>query len=717
MFHSLAVKRYLLLLLVAYLLPIAVSAQSNPTPAACGLPTSGTITSSITYTLTADCTQTGQIVLAAASTVDPPVSLTISGNGYTIFGGTGSYRVIWAPNARNIVNLNDVTLDGEHQTRSGVVSIGGTLNAQRATLKRADSQAALQISGSGSATLNDVLFENNFRSIINLTGNGAAINMNTGTSAQLTDVVFRNNRMVNLRVKGMALITTSGCLSFSGNLSFNAFVDSAATWTDNSTGRCSGTIGNGDAAVVQPTMLACGFPQSGFLDASRTYTLNADCNDVGRVVVSDGVSIIVNGNGHTIFGSTTVSTDLDVAGNGKITFSNTVIDNMILRIYGSLEMNDATFKNAVGLPIGDYGGSLFRRTIFENNASTQFASVYLSLPNLGAGVATFSDVIFRNNSGGDGVIRAHGSTASITLIGCATFENNAAADTFASGDGSVTDNSSGPCGSDTIIGPTGPEPETSPDDKEDSDGEMRSEVGTAGDRQPAKQKWCQPMGVIGLICRLPYEPETIIEIWGITPNSEGFFIMHVFQSQVEALLSQRLVASSPDGRVAVRLIGNRCIKRNDRNQPRVTSAECIARELAYPGGGDVSQERYVVVSMGPNLKGKVYSVVFDHSLAGHVIGTVDTFTGLPGVRYAPETSDTASESSASAPVAVTAHRVTPQAARPDGSIIHVVQPGDTVSAIAIAYRVGVNAIIQRNQLPERGSLIHPSQKLVIRDAS
>lgn len=79
--------------------------------------------------------------------------------------------------------------------------------------------------------------------------------------------------------------------------------------------------------------------------------------------------------------------------------------------------------------------------------------------------------------------------------------------------------------------------------------------------------------------------------------------------------------------------------------------------------------------------------------------------------------------SPSAPAAVPtpfvyyARPVAPQDARSDGSLIHVVQSGDTVNSIALAYRIDPSVIIERNQLEGGGRWIYPGQELVIRDAT
>jgi hypothetical protein len=60
--------------------------------------------------------------------------------------------------------------------------------------------------------------------------------------------------------------------------------------------------------------------------------------------------------------------------------------------------------------------------------------------------------------------------------------------------------------------------------------------------------------------------------------------------------------------------------------------------------------------------------------------------------------------------------VQPQAARPDGSLIHVIQPGDTVDAIAVAYGLTRAEVLELNGL-RSGSFIFPGQELIVRAAS
>ena len=104
------------------------------------------------------------------------------------------------------------------------------------------------------------------------------------------------------------------------------------------------------------------------------------------------------------------------------------------------------------------------------------------------------------------------------------------------------------------------------------------------------------------------------------------------------------------------------------------------------------QARDILISVGPNAEGKVNHIVTDNALDGSkCLGTVDTRQTdelalckasvcraswlppplrLPSLQPIPY----------AAPVA-------PQPAQADGSIIHVVRPGDTIWQIGIAYNV------------------------------
>ena len=74
-FLLLHVRLFPLLVLFISVFISPAFAQSNPSPAACGLPKQGKIRLTVTYTLTANCAQTGELQ------IDEDVTLTIVGGG------------------------------------------------------------------------------------------------------------------------------------------------------------------------------------------------------------------------------------------------------------------------------------------------------------------------------------------------------------------------------------------------------------------------------------------------------------------------------------------------------------------------------------------------------------------------------------------------------------------------------------------------------------
>jgi len=58
--------------------------------------------------------------------------------------------------------------------------------------------------------------------------------------------------------------------------------------------------------------------------------------------------------------------------------------------------------------------------------------------------------------------------------------------------------------------------------------------------------------------------------------------------------------------------------------------------------------------------------------------------------------------------------VVPQGERPDGSIVHVVRPGDTIDSIAVAYRMTRADILARNNIPDP-RIIRVGQEILIRE--
>ncbi len=692
--------------------PAPTSAQTtNPKFAACGLPTQGTILVSVTYTLIADCTQTGDI------TLNPGVSLTINGGGgFTIRGG-GAFGITSA-HTNNTLNLNNVTFDNEGAANPTIVSVlnNTTLTVTNVTFRGGSDGAALNVAGTASATLTKVLFENNRISAWGSGGNASGLNIKGNATVTMTDAVFRNHRVGGgaIVVQGSGSLTAKGCLSFSGNVPY----DVGGTWTNSSSGACTGTIGNGGSATITaPALLPCGLPAPGSLDSSAAYTLHFDC-DLGRSGqnvewrIAQDVTISIQGNGHTLRGGSGSNyMEIWQAGGGSLTIENLVVEHVTFYPFGAATVNRSAFRSSPYLIFYLLGTADIRNSVFENlRGSSNSANALLTWSPYGRGHAIITDTIFRNNnSAGTGPVLNTFGSGTITLNGCISFEDNAPAN-FPAG-ANIVDNSIGPCDKTTPVGPPDPVSVSLPAPIQKS----RSSAST--NNYPAD---CfQRLGEVGLICRR-HDAERTLEIWSIDENSEGHFVTAFTPAEVAALPQAGMFEASPDGRVACRVIGSRCVVRSSQgDSPRVSSAECIASELT-DSGGEIGTYRHLAISMGPNREDKVYTVVLDNDGHGQVIGTVDTFTGLPGVpRETADASEPATPASALSEQQIYAQPVQPQPARADGSIIHVVQPGDTVWQIGIAYNVHPFKIIALNKLDRlknRGQLIFPGQKLIVRDA-
>lgn len=181
----------------------------------------------------------------------------------------------------------------------------------------------------------------------------------------------------------------------------------------------------------------------------------------------------------------------------------------------------------------------------------------------------------------------------------------------------------------------------------------------------------QRLGAIGIICRVPGAGPTI-EIRGISPDSVGHLLLRVSQLQVDAARPTGLVAGTPDGRVIVR----------------------------------VWNDRHITVSMGPSPEGKVHYVTLEHGLLGRVIGTEDS-AGQPQPPVIPDTVDADTGTGRGGGRVVYRQR-----GQEDGSIIHVVRPGEILGRIARAYGIRQQEIIDFNGLTNR-NLLSVGQALLI----
>lgn len=435
--------------------PLTSVAQGNPTPADCGLPAEGTIRSSVTYTLTADCAQTGALTISTPSVGSPDTVLTVDGSGFTVSLASANVSFISGAGPRTSVSLSDLTIDGQGVSRSALFVQATALTAERVTFTGSNGGTAL---GTSDANLTDVLFEDNFFSGIGTGSNGAALNFNTG-EVTLTNAVVRNNKYGGgALLSHNGSIITNGCLSFSGNIP----ADVSGEWTDNSAGPCSGTVGNGGAILPPPSLLACGLPAPGNLDVNAEYSMSADCH-MGLTGTSStlwnvgpGVHITIRGNGHRLIGAVGDGfATLDTAFNSGLTLKNVHVEKVVSRPFGAVSVSHSTFTNTADRIFYLLGEAQFSNVLFEDITAPTWrlsnnGSVLIALSLTGSGQATFTNSAFRSITGlgGAPVLNTFGSGA-ITLNGCITFEGN----TPGNYAGTVTDNSSGACGSGVLIGP------------------------------------------------------------------------------------------------------------------------------------------------------------------------------------------------------------------------------------------------------------------------
>ncbi|MCY3832505.1 MAG: LysM peptidoglycan-binding domain-containing protein, partial [Chloroflexi bacterium] len=602
-----------------------------------------------------------------------------------------------------------VTIDSNNKSHISGAIRAGTITANNVSFINNNGGVAFRAEQS---TLTNVYFAwNRNPRALSLGGNGSAIQANSNDSHTLTNAVFRNNFAGGGAVSLLAgaTITTNGCLTLSGNTPYDIY-EGSGTWTDSSTGPCSGTIGNGDPAVIPaPALMTCGFPAAGNLDVSATYTLTADCALTGPYFISEDVSIRVIGNGRAIRSSRT-GYSFFTAATSSLRLENVALEGIRFYNWGNFSADRVKASATNGGILVNMGEASVSKALFEANTTGTATgrSVALAYNAYQKGGISFTDASFRGNTGGLGVLATFG--AAIELNGCISFEGNNPVDTFIypGGGGVVNDHRDPGCDS-PIVDPLAPPSSGSPSAPRESEAICHPRPHC---ELPAisKQEECDlKLGAIGVICRPPYHVP-VAAVWRIRPHPDGDHLptvgthmLSVIQPEVEAL-AEGMVACTLDGRVAVRTGLRPEIRHFFESSPK------YEEELKIP-------RRYIVISKGPNWEGKTHHVVLDNALDGRVFGTVDTYDGPPAAECVPSEIPPGPEPTPKpAPTRVFAPPVIPQAPQPDGSIVHVVQPGDTVSAIAVAYRVHQLDIIRVNQLEHMGRWIYPGQELLIRAA-
>lgn len=432
-------KRCVIALLACVLSPggSPALAQDVLLAASCGLPAAGVFAETVTYTLRQDCVQEGPLEIAAEA------NITINGNGHSISGPVDG-SAVFSGLAGSALTLSRLTVDGLNMERSSLVSTAGALTATGVTFTRSQGGPALDAASGSQLTLNDVLFLTNTSGGADVDGKASALNVAGGASVAIEDAVFRDNLYGGAAVvvrDGATAFTVSGCLGFSGNIPYNV----AGSWSPDFSGACSGRAGNdGQAATPAPEALPCGIPGSGILDQSASYTLRDDCERFGQWLLSEGVEVSIAGDGHFIRGAAP-GINILTAANASLSLENLTLDGIRTVNFGSLHGIDVAMRNAPSQAILNMGEASFTRALFENNVNVEprhSASVLFAWSEYRSSVASFTDVIFRGNQGGDAALVNFRDGAMIHLNGCVSFENNAPADKF----WIITDSSTGPCG-------------------------------------------------------------------------------------------------------------------------------------------------------------------------------------------------------------------------------------------------------------------------------
>ena len=742
--------RCLLLILLLSCFAASAFAQTPTNPHnpedGCGLPPQGVIVASVTYTLNRDCMQTGVLEIKTSQT--PSIRLEINGGGHTITNTSylASNKATYLYNflvvddngdrtLQNVDNgrspnveviIKNVTFDGENvkfqrpwrtqsppsfEARSAIgagILVDGDLTMENVTFTRGN---GIWVRAKGTASLTNVLFED---SLSYNFGFGATVrgvlHVAKSASVTLNKAVFRNIDYSVVVIEKGGRLGATGCLSFtrvwSHKVHHSGKSRNFGAWSDGSSGACpSGTVGNGGAAVVAYTLpeLPCRLPASGDIEGTQVYTLTQDCVCMGELIISAGARVTINGNGLTIRGCETGSPRFRIA-DAQLTINNASIYGVRIYNYGGrLSLNNSMVASATK-PLMNYGWAFVRDSVFQENRATRRGAgkAYYGHAYYGMGRVLFQDNVFRSNSPADDEVEAYteGIGSAIYLCGDniiegLTEDESAARELalfIAENGGSVSFS----CLQDDTPSPPPPPP-----------------VGCAPayEGAPPEQKH---LGAIGVMLYVEKCPPTI-EIWEILPNSQGVFALKVSQDFIETMNEGDIICSA-----------------NERAAVRIGLTEPVRQIMAYSktyvppsqrGGRDI------LVSLGPNYENKVHHLVIDHALDGTVMGAVDTRPAGPpclGARVSTQTTVSAKPAAPPpapppqpTPIPIAAP-VSPQPAQADGSIVHVVQPGDTIWAMGVAYNVHPYRIIALNDLENPTTLvvkpIFPGQELLIRPA-
>ena len=370
--------------------------------------------------------------------------VTINGNGVTIDGNalrtTSSLIVV---HANSSLSLNNATLEGGGHDSTGVLHLAESLSLSNVTIRNFY-RSAISVDPGSSITiaLTNVLLEDGSGTYSSYRARGLAMAIGNHSTITVNNLVLRRlyggNAMFSVSPDADArtIITLTGCLTTeavypqltSGNV------------VNNSTGDCAGTIGNGDSAAREeatPVASSCGLPLDGVLVADATYNLVADCQMTGKLYLPKGVTVTINGNGHTI---TAANGERILNGAGTLTVNNVVFTGagsggpVLLILQSDSIFRQVAFRDNQGPVLVADQKVEFDRVIFEMNTTTStFGSAASALRHLLSGTVTVRNSIFRNNSGGvaavySGVSSSIGDPPRLTMEESVVFEGNSPQD-------------------------------------------------------------------------------------------------------------------------------------------------------------------------------------------------------------------------------------------------------------------------------------------------
>ena len=631
----------------------------NPTPAACGLPKQGTITSTqdITYTLSANCTQTGKLTLQASGTA---YTVTIAGKGFQIDGSSISPRdSLIAADPTVALEIKNATLVGGGKAGNGALHLGfhGTLT--NVTMRQSYRTAVLGSSGSsGTYTLTSVLIENGRGTYNQWRDSPSAIVARGGGVFTIENLVVRDMILGNSAVGIEHWATSPTAMTIKGCFTAERIYPQVlyGSVTNNSTGPCTGTIGNGDQAVnvvPAPAPAACGLPASGLIEKPFTdkssgkmkvvYNLSGDCQLTGALYFSQSSEVSINGNGRTITAKDNSSLLFSA---GTTTIRNAIITG-VSHPYASLYSHlrePLVIENTV---FRDNGGPIYLfdstttldNVLFRGN-STSYASTFdwanSAIRHWGDSDTTIRNSTFEDNSGGVAAIYAGRSNGKTKLEGCVTFSNNSPKDIH--DPSSVLTNSTG-----GAVCPAYALPAIVDISRRSAEREQRRPP-SAATRLPPGHHAPVNVGSLARIFRRSDGAVPYLQVYGISEQSTGYHILTVTQTEVDAV---------GDGLVAI-------------------TADCHAR-VTVAANGDVT------VSSGLNGDGSLLHTVLEGSVVGPVISTYTTY----GDTLCPDTGalQSASQSTALADCMVRTTAVLNFRETPGGNISQILPSNVTLTAL------------------------------------